>query len=91
MYRHEAPERVADQIAERVAEIAREVDALDSELGSWAKRIPDGAPAPPPVLVLMQRRERLMAELRNLADAASAVRAGVPGVVGRLFGWLRSR
>ena len=87
MYREEAPERVAA----RVEAIANEMNALDSELGSWAKRVPDGTPAPPQVVALMQRREQAMAELRSLTQLGAAVAAERPGVIGRLFGRLRSR
>ena len=66
-YREPAPDRVAAAARERIAWIASEISRLDAEIGSWARLVPDGTPAPAPAIALMVERERLYDELHLLA------------------------
>jgi hypothetical protein len=83
-------------------EIAAQIGSIDAAIGEWAARLPDGAPAPAPVLALMDEKERLEAELRDLSArsalpgssyVASPVGASVEGppvtAWRRVLGWFR--
>lgn len=60
--------QAGEWIAARVEQIAREVNDLDTAIAAWAKRLPDGASAPPEVISLYAQKDALMSELLRIHD-----------------------
>ena len=90
-----------ERASARTRHLAAGICRIDAAIGEWAARLPDGVPAPPPVLALMAEKKTLEDELRGLSTTFTSTYLGPPLSAGgpgprpslwrRMLGWLRYR